>query len=165
MIIHFIKLLQEACRNRWEYPVKEIVHQFRSLRPPIYYHFLSGPLHPSRFCQRMLQRVQVLICFHFLPVPADLRPAEVRFSFRVPEVIHLMPRSLKKATIRGWYSLLQLLATYTFAIVFLLLLIVFHNFLITSRIFSSCGEVLPRKRKQTMSLHFVTLSNPVSNCR
>lgn len=60
---------------------------------------------------------------------------------------------------------LQLLATYTFAIVFLLLLIVFHNFLITSRIFSSCGEVLPRKRKQTMSLHFVTLSNPVSNCR
>ena len=44
MIIHFIKLLQEAChiRNRWEYPVKEIVHQFRSLWPPIYYHFLSG---------------------------------------------------------------------------------------------------------------------------
>ena len=49
MIIHFIKLLQEAChiRSRWEYPVKELVHQFRSLRPPIYYHFLSGPLHPS----------------------------------------------------------------------------------------------------------------------
>ena len=33
MIIHFIKLLQEAChiRSRWEYPVKELVHQFRSL--------------------------------------------------------------------------------------------------------------------------------------
>ena len=54
MIIHFIKLLQEAChiRSRWEYPVKELVHQFRSLRPvPIYYHFLSGPfIHPASEC-------------------------------------------------------------------------------------------------------------------
>ena len=113
MIIHFSNSFREAChiRSRWEYPVKELVHQFRSLWPvPIYYPTFFRPLHPSRFgmccrspaaqthtyvgpphgievrpesrfCQRMLQRVQVPSVSIFSRFP-DLRPAEVCFSFR-----------------------------------------------------------------------------------
>ena len=43
--------------------------------------------------------------------------------------------TLKKATIRGWYSLLQLLATYTFAIVLIL------SYLICISIFSHPSAV------------------------
>lgn len=111
------------------------------LRPVlIHNHLLAGSLHPSRLgmrgspagkykytnispphgievrfkpCpgKRVLQRIQVFIRIHLLPVLTNLRPVEIRFPSGFMKSYTSCPFRRRKDTIDCWYSFCQLLAT------------------------------------------------------